>query len=261
MAKSKLHDKIKVNINLMSNKGGVGKSEITIAVVSLLRNPEFQRKANLPADFKVAAFTGDTVNSHAVTCLGGDTGDAYTNIVQIDLGTREGADKLLNMVDTYPDANVLLTDFPANSLDALGLILDDPQDYFDSFEEEGYTNYVVLPLDAQPDSLASIIQAANLFGAAPHYIVAVNPRDTTSFKTMYEEYSEKKDQIFEGKKFTEWNIPTFEPLIKTIAKKEGKGTCYQDIDIHPLLKDNKAVKIRHRRNVAQMSTLLMPLFV
>lgn len=247
------------NFNIVSNKGGLGKSEATIAVASALRNPVILEQLDQRKDMQLGVFTGDTENWNAVKRLGGE-GDPFKTIARIDLTTRQGLDDLVNMVETYKDASVLINDFPANSLNVIGQVFDDPSVYFEIFAQHGYDNYLILPMDHQIDSLSSIIQAAAIFGSKPHYIVAFNPQksNTSEFDRVMNEYQEQRSKIFEGKTFSEWTIPYFDPEVKELSEKYGLGTLSKDLDIHPELK--LACRMRLRMSSASVVNFLKTIF-
>lgn len=253
-----MNQKTKYAIFTMSNKGGIGKSEIALAAVSALRNQKLMESVGYDEPLKVAAFTGDTENWHAVNCLGGDNGNAYTNIVRLDFTTVVGRDKLLDMVLSHQEADILFVDFPANSLNVLTEILEDPSVYFEEVHAAGYQPIVILPFDAQPDTLDSIEQAALSFGKLPHYVVAKNLKGVslTAFEPVAAAFQKKREGLFSGKTVHVVDFPTFEPEILKISLAEGKGTCYQDIDIHPTLSKSLAVKIRHRRKMEQVAQII-----
>lgn len=211
----------KLNILTMSDKGGVSKTTNALGLISTARHPDFAHHVRQDKEaIKVAAFSADPENTLAMKLLRGP-GDPFTSMALHNINRQEGIENLLNVLEEVADAGIVITDFPSNSLKVLGKIVDAPKEYFGAFEEAGFTNYVLIPLDEHPDTIQSLQSAMSRFGTQPSYIISFRPNETDP-----NDYSKSRSAAYltlaaklrkEGARITEWEFPLISGNMKAFA--------------------------------------------
>lgn len=211
-----------LNITVVKNKGGVGATTISTFLTSVARSAEFPHwvKADKEA-FKVAAYSADPENKHVLELFRGP-GDPYTSIGLHNVNKQEGIDGILNVLEIHEEADIILTDFRANGLKFIGQITRDPETFFRYFEDAGFTNVVIVPLDGHPDSLEGFDFATSNYGKAPIYVAAHR-----SFESNQDDYSKSKNPNYyqllgkvkkDGIRVVEWEVPFLSRMIEANAK-------------------------------------------
>lgn len=220
----------KLNIITASDKGGSAKTTNALALISTSRNPDFAAKVKQDVEqIRVAAFSADPENTLAMKLLRGP-GDPFTSMALHNINRQEGIENLINVLEEVSEADIVITDFPSNSLKILGKIVDDPKEYFDAYEEAGFTNYVLIPLDEHPDALQSLQSALSRFGTQPNYIVSFRPNEADP-----NDYSKSRSASYltlaaklrkEGANIIEWEFPLISGNMKSFAN--SKNLAYYD---------------------------------
>lgn len=235
----------KLVIFFVSNKGGVGKSEVTAAVATILRSMHF----NVPGQAMptVAVFSADPQNLGIQNYLGAFSSDATKTVTLINIDTNEGRDDLLNILDNpvVAAADVILIDLKANSVKVLEEVLGDATSLFMSFNEAGFDVIVACPLSSEIDSAYSIQECVETYGDLPTYVTVINEFtvDKSDSKSIYhKEYKSVALKALEGHKHIEVTMPALETSFVELCKANHVGPFSDDVEKPNFL--SRAQKIR-----------------
>jgi hypothetical protein len=213
----------KLNIVVAQNKGGLGKTKTGIGFASVARNKDFAFQVGSPkGKLKVALFSADPENNKAMLAHMGSPGDPYTTFGMHNVNKREGIEDILNVLETYQDADIVITDFRANGMKFLGQITDDPEEYFELARELDFKTVLAVPIDGQQDSLQGLEFAQSHFGTIPIYVpvhrsTEADPAEYTRSRTK-EYFTLVNEMRQSGKTVIEWDAPQLSKLVMNTAE-------------------------------------------
>lgn len=238
----------KLNIVVAQNKGGLGKTKTGIGFASVARNKDFAFQVGSPKEkLKVALFSADPENNKAMLAHMGSPGDPYTTFGMHNVNKREGIEDILNVLETYQDADIVITDFRANGMKFLGQITDDPEEYFELARELGFKTVLAVPIDGQQDSLQGLEFAQSHFGTVPIYVpvhrsTEADPIDYTRSRTK-DYFNLVNEMRQSGKTVIEWDAPQLSKLVMNTAEALRFGMYDEG------LIETRSIPIANRANI------------
>ena len=157
---------------VISQKGGVGKSTFTRALVETLR---MIRK-------DVSAYDADGSVGQLLQFLGTRTGpgaetfadpqDATCGVAFFDVREERQRGQLINILDEEP--TLAIVDLPGGSLGAVAEVLGDTRKMVESFTQAGYRLHVVLVITQVKAGVHAVEECIGKFGPDVHYVVVRN---------------------------------------------------------------------------------------
>ena len=239
------------------NKGGTGKTTMTVSLASILRSDHF----NPPGVDKpvVAVFSADPQNHGIQNFLGEFSNDATITLSLIDIDTQEGRDELLNILDEpkYAAADYLLFDFAANKVKAIQDVVGDADAFFQNFESAGFETIVINPLTSAVDTAISIRECVETYGQIPTYVTAINllSIDKSRPDSVYhKEYKTVALKALVGHKHIEVDMPDIDEKFLKLCSDNNIGPFSDEVETSKLLP--RALKIRWNINRKSMSDLV-----
>ena len=167
----------KTTIAALTDKGGVGKSTVTRAIIELTRH-----HLTVPGSHRVLGMDGDSENGQLVSFLGNRDADGHllpeqdplTGIDYFDARSPRERGVLLDMAER--EEELLAFDLPGGSLSDFAELNENlrPRDLVDIHRENGRRFVVLLPISPLLASISSVLTAITMFGPDADYLVVMN---------------------------------------------------------------------------------------
>jgi Mrp family chromosome partitioning ATPase len=158
-------------IFVINDKGGVGKSSITRALLDIYRQN----------GLKVAAFDADGRVGQLMQYYGARGDDKrllaeqnpLTHAGYFDVRDVEGRDTLVTALDT-PGAEVILIDMPGGSLEEIKNVTGRVESVFREYRDAGWEVIVVVPIGIVKATVRTVLDVCDQFGELAHVVVVKN---------------------------------------------------------------------------------------
>lgn len=166
-------------IFVVSQKGGVGKTTFSRALLDYLRHPE---DGSAPKA-SVAAYDGDRniaqladaygiKGSNGEYSLAANESSPTEGVTLFDARSKKGAEAMAAALDV--GADILLFDLPGGSVDDMKTVFGNMQRFRDEYEESGYEIWVIVVVNHLFASARNIKTVIDLWGPSAKYVVVKN---------------------------------------------------------------------------------------
>lgn len=165
-------------IFVLSQKGGVGKTTFSRALLDYLRYPE---DGSAPKT-SVAAFDGDKNIAQLADAYGlkangeyshlANSANPFDGVMLFDARTKKGAEAMASALDL--GADILLFDLPGGSVDDMKTVFGNTERFLDEYRENGYEIWVMIVINHLFASAKNIRTVTDVWGASARYVVVKN---------------------------------------------------------------------------------------
>ncbi len=166
-------------IFVLSQKGGVGKTTCSRALLDYLRHPE---DGSAPKA-TVAAFDGDKNIAQLADAYGikdkegkylraANETDPISGVALFDARSKKGAETMASALDA--GADILLFDLPGGSVGDMKTVFGNMERFLDEYRESGYEIWVIIVINHLFASAKNIRTVIDIWGDSARYVVVKN---------------------------------------------------------------------------------------